>query len=338
MGSCRSLHPWVALDGDKYISVGTNIKYYIDEGDGYYDITPIRSTTSAGDVTFSATNGQSTITVTDTDHGADVGDFVTFSGAATLGGTITAARLNQEYNIISVVNVNSYTISAREVSTIASITVNGALDPTLVAANASDTGNGGGSTVGTYQINVGLDTTVSGTGWGAGAWSRGTWGSAASSLAIGDILRLWSEDTWGEDLVFNVRDGPIYYWDTSAGVATRGVLLSSLGGASNVPTVSRKIIVSNQQRQIISFGCNEIGSSEQDPMLVRYTDFESETNWTPTLENNAGRQLLSNGSSIITAFETQKEILLWTDSCVYSMQFVGGDLVYRFEVAVSGLA
>ena len=336
LGSCRSLHPWVALDGDKYISVGTNIKYYIDEGDGFYDITPIRSTTSAGDVTFSATNGQSTVTVTDATHGAGVGDFVTFSGAATLGGTITAARLNQEYNVISVVNVNSYTISVREVSTIASITVNGALDPTLVAANGSDTGNGGGSTVGTYQISIGLDTTVSGTGWGAGSWGRGTWGSAATSLAVGDLLRLWSEDTWGEDLVFNVRDGPVYYWDTSAGTSTRGVLLGSLGGASGAPTISRKIIVSNQQRQIISFGTNEIGSSDRDPMLVRYSDFESAVDWTPTLENSAGRQLLSNGSSIITAFETQKEILLWTDSCVYSMQFVGGDLVYRFEVASIG--
>jgi hypothetical protein len=212
----------------------------------------------------------------------------------------------------------------------------GVLVPTTVNADGSDTGNGGASVVGVYQINTGLDTTVAGIGWGAGTWGRGTWGSPATSPAIGQILRLWSEDNWGEDLIFNVRDGPIYYWDKSSGTSTRGVLMSSLGGASGVPTVSRKTIVSNQQRQVVSFGVNEIGSSDQDLMLVRYSDFESAVNWTPTLENNAGRQLLSNGSAIITAFETQKEILIWTDTCVYSMQFVGGDLVYRFEIASLG--
>jgi hypothetical protein len=336
LGSCRSLHAWVATDSELYLTVGTNIKYYVDEGGGFYDITPIRTTTSAGAITFAAVNGSSTITVTNVSHGALENDFVTFSGAVSLGGQITAAILNQEYQVETVIDADNYTITARTVSSIVDITVGGVLVPTTVNADGSDTGNGGASVVGVYQINTGLDTTVAGIGWGAGTWGRGTWGSPATSPAIGQILRLWSEDNWGEDLIFNVRDGPIYYWDKSSGTSTRGVLMSSLGGASGVPTVSRKTIVSNQQRQVVSFGVNEIGSSDQDLMLVRYSDFESAVNWTPTLENNAGRQLLSNGSAIITAFETQKEILIWTDTCVYSMQFVGGDLVYRFEIASLG--
>jgi hypothetical protein len=336
LGSCRSLHAWVATDSELYLTVGTNIKYYVDEGGAFYDITPIRTTTSAGAITFAAVNGSSTITVTNLSHGALENDFVTFSGAVSLGGQITAAILNQEYQVETIIDGDNYTIAARTVSSILDITVGGVLVPTTVNADGSDTGNGGASVVGVYQINTGLDTTVAGIGWGAGTWGRGTWGSAATSPTTGQILRLWSEDNWGEDLIFNVRDGPIYYWDKSSGTSTRGVLMSSLGGASGVPTVSRKTIVSNQQRQVVSFGVNEIGSSDQDLMLVRYSDFESAVNWTTTLENNAGRQLLSNGSAIITAFETQKEILIWTDTCVYSMQFVGGDLVYRFEIASLG--
>ena len=150
LGSARALHNWVALDGSDYLGLGTHLKYYIEEGGAFNDITPIRETTSAGDVTFSATDGSSVITVTDTDHGANENDFVTFSGAVSLGGNITADVLNQEYQIVTIVDADTYTITS------------------AIAADSSDTGNGGASVVGAYQLNVGLDTTVGGTGWGAG--------------------------------------------------------------------------------------------------------------------------------------------------------------------------
>ena len=158
LGKARALHSWNSLEGSKYLGLGTTLKYYIKEGTNFNDVTPIRSTTSAGDVTFSASNGDATITVTDTAHGAVQNDFVTFSGAVSLGGNITAAVLNQEYQVATIVDTNSYTIEAKDTS------------GTTVTANSSDSGNGGGSVVGTYQINVGLDDYVASTGWGAGLW------------------------------------------------------------------------------------------------------------------------------------------------------------------------
>ena len=168
LGTARALHAWISLGGTKYLGLGTTFKYYIESGNVFNDITPIRSTTSAGDVTFSASNGDATITVADTGHGAVQNDFVTFSGAATLGGNITAAVLNQEYQIATIVNANSYTIEAKDTS--------GA----TVTANASDSGNGGSSVVGTYQISVGLDVYIPGTGWGINGWGSGTFGSIRS--------------------------------------------------------------------------------------------------------------------------------------------------------------
>ena len=171
LGKARALHAWVSLDGSKYLGLGTTFKYYIKQGTNFDDITPIRSTTSAGDVTFAATNGSSTITVTDASHGAVTNDFVTFSGAATLGGNITAAVLNQEYQILLVTGTNTYTITAKDTS------------GTTVTANASDSGNGGSSVVGVYQINVGLDVFTASTGWGTGTWSGTVAGPATTTLA-----------------------------------------------------------------------------------------------------------------------------------------------------------
>ena len=208
LGSARALHAWQTLALDQFIGIGTHKKYYIEQGEAYSDITPIRLTTSAGDVTFSATNGSSTITVTEANHGAFVGDFVTFSGAVSLGGNITASVLNQEYEIQSIVDTSNYTILAREVATLSQITVDGTYTPTQVNANSSDTGNGGGSTVGAYQISGGLDTGVGGNGWGAGTWGRLSWGSGAS-LSIEGVLRLWTHDNFGEDLLINVRNDGI---------------------------------------------------------------------------------------------------------------------------------
>jgi len=188
LGDCRGLHDWRALSGESFLGVGTQLKYYIKQGTGFNDVTPIRETTAAGDVTFSATNGSSTITVTDVNHGCVENDFVTFSGAASLGGNITANILNQEYQIVSVTDSNTYTIQARTVSTISSITEDGVLNPTLVNANSSDTGNGGASVVGTYQIGTGLNSSVSGTGWGAGLWGGTNNGALQTTLNEGGTL------------------------------------------------------------------------------------------------------------------------------------------------------
>ena len=329
LGSCRALFSWVALAGDSYLGLGTHLKYYISEGGDYNDITPIRLTTPAGDATFSATNGSSIITVTENSHGAVENDFVTFSGATALGGNITATVLNQEYQIVTILSGNSYTIQARAANTsINSITDDGQLNPVVVTANASDTGNGGSSTVAVYQINTGLDTVVPGTGWGAGTWSRGTWGSGSDLTVITDILRLWSHDNFGEDLIINVRDGGIYYWDksTSSNLFARAVALSDLPGNTDAgtPTLAKQVMVSDSDRHIIAFGTdpvNDIGTL--DPLLIRFSDQESPTTWTPTATNTAGDLRISAGSEIVAAVETRQQTLVITDSSVHAMQFLG---------------
>ena len=334
MGHVGHCHSWRTIALNNYIGLGTNDKYYIEEGQGYYDITPIRETTSAGDVTFAASDGSSTITVTDTNHGAVVGDFVTFSGAVSLGGLVTADVLNQEYKINSIVGSNSYTIIAREVNSVADITVDGVYTPVAVTANSSDSGNGGSSVVGAYQINTGLDTSVYGNGWGAGTWSRGAWNSGAVIDTLTDTLRLWSHDNFGEDLIINVYNGGIYYWDASAvtPLTTRAVPLSSLSGASNTPTVAAKVIVSDVDRHVIAFGANSLGSATQDPLLIRFSDQENAADWTPTTTNTAGDLLIGSGSRIVTALETRQQILVFTDASLHVMQYLGPPFTFGINM------
>ena len=326
LGTARAMHPWVALDNGRFIGIGTSLKYYLNQdGGSFSDITPIRSTTSAGDVTFAASNGSATITVTDTAHGAVSGDFVTFSGAASLGGNITAGVLNQEYNITEVLTDNTYTIAARTAGTsIQDITVNGALSPTPVTANSSDTGNGGSSTVGAYQISIGLDTSTFGAGWGIGFWGRGAWNSAATTPLVTSTLRVWSHDNFGEDLLMNVRNGGIYYWDKSTGSSTRAVSLDSLSGATSTPTIAKQVMVSDRDRHIIAFGCDtEANPGVQDPLAIRFSSQESLTDWASTATNTAGELRLGSGSEIVTAVETRQQILVYTDESIYAMQFLG---------------
>ena len=326
LGTARAMHPWVALDNGRFIGIGTSLKYYLNQdGGSFSDITPIRSTTSAGDVTFAASNGSATITVTDTAHGAVSGDFVTFSGAASLGGNITAAVLNQEYNITEVLTDNTYTIAARTAgTTIQDITVNGALSPTPVTASGSDSGNGGSSTVGAYQISIGLDTSTFGAGWGIGFWGRGTWGSAATTPLVTSTLRVWSHDNFGEDLLINVRNGGIYYWDKTTGSSTRAVSLDSLSGATSTPTIAKQVMVSDRDRHIIAFGCDtEANPGVQDPLAIRFSSQESLTDWASTATNTAGELRLGSGSEIVTAVETRQQILVYTDESLYAMQFLG---------------
>ena len=325
LGTCRALHPWVSLNRDQYVGVGTNLKYYIDEGGFYNDVTPLRLTTSAGAITFAATNGSSELTVTHSSHGAVVNDFVTYSGAASLGGLITADVLNQEYYVTEVVNTNSYKIKARTANTsIYDITYEGSLNPSLVAANGSDTGNGGGSVVGAYQINTGLDIGVSGAGWGTGNWARGEWGSASSDPIVINTLRLWSHDNFGEDLLINVRDGGIYYWDETNGLSNRAVDITSLAGSDSAPTIAKQVLVSDRDRHVIAFGCDtEANPGVQDPLAIRFSDQESLTDWRTQTTNTAGELRLGSGSEIVTALETRQQILVFTDTTLYSMQFLG---------------
>ncbi len=408
-GSARRLHNWVALDGSDFLGIGTQLKYYIEEGQSFNDITPIRATTSAGDMTFSATNGSTTITVLDPAHGANENDFVTFSGAVSLGGNITAAVLNKEYQITSIVSSNSYTITS------------------AIAANASDSGNGGGSVVGAYQLNTGLDVTVGGTGWGAGQWSGTTnsalsttlnevlddsetgvdvvdetgmntandvilvdnelmlvsattddntitvtrghsgttavahdngslvrlavgnvlstddfvgWGSAASITVPGAQIRLWSHDNFGEDLILNPRDGALYYWDRTNGLSGRAVELSTIPGTPrSVPQRAKQVLVSDQDRHVIAFGCDGLGASDtstqgdgvQDPLLIRFSSQENPLDWFPSATNTAGDLRLGGGSTFVQAVETKQQLLVFTNKTLHAMKFIGPPFTFGLQ-------
>jgi hypothetical protein len=296
-GICRSLFNWITLDSDILVSVGTNLKFYIEKGAEYYDITPIRATVSLTDP-FSTTSGSTTVTVTDAAGGFDDGDFVTFSGASAVGGI----TLDGEYQI-TLLTSSTYTVTADTAAT--------------------STATGGGSVTAAYQINAGPSYAVPIVGWGAGTWSAGTWGVGGYVATDLDSIRLWSQANIGEDLVFGPRGGALYFWDATNGVNTRGVLVSSLGGASDVPTVQNYILASDASRFTFCFGANTLGTSTQDPLLIRWSDQEDVTNWTPSATNQAGSIRLSHGSEIITAIQSRQEILVWTDAALYSLQYVG---------------
>ena len=318
IGTCRKIYPYKSVDGTNFTVLGTHQKLYIQQGEKLNDITPIRATTTNG-IVFAATNGSSTITATDDDHGAVVGDFVTISGAATLGGLITAAVLNQEYQIVSVPSVDTYTFTA------------------TATANGSDTGNGGAGVDGAYQLNVGLDVYVESTGWGSGIWGAGTFGSS-SSLSSSNQLRLWSLDNFGDDAVANIRADGIFYWDKSSGASARATNISALTDASNVPTIALQVMTSYVDRHVIAFGCNTIGSTALDPLLVRFSDTESIVDWTPTATNQAGGVQLSQGSVIVAAIKTRQEIIIFTDVGLVSMRFVGSPFVFSFTEVAEGFS
>ena len=321
-GTCRSLYSYRDEGQTDYVGVGTHLKYYVKQGGNYNNITPIRKT-STNSITFSATNGSSTVVVTDSSNGSATGDTVTFSEAVSLGGNITATVLNQEYVINKVLTTNTYEIIAKDT------------DGNAVTANSSDSGNGGSGVDGSYEINIGLDVFVKGTGWGAGTWSEGTFGSV-SPISASSQLRLWSQDNFGDDLIGNIRGGGIFYWDESAGATQRAVALSDLSGASNAPTVALSIMVSDVDRHVICFGSNIIGSTTANPLFVRWSDTESATDWTPTATNQAGGTQLSQGSTIIGALQTRQEILIWTDVGITSMRFVGAPFIFSFIEVASG--
>ena len=382
LGLCRSLWNWITLAGQNLVGVGTNLKFYIEQGGDYNDITPIRASSTINNNPFVATNGSSTITVTDTSHGCITGDFVTFSGAVSLGGNITATVLNAEYQV-TVLTANTYTFTA-------SATAN--------ATDVSGSPGGGASVVAAYQLNVGPAIQAPLVGWGAGGWGLGAWGSGASTAVS---IQLWNQMNYGEDLVFGPRGGGVYYWNATNGVTTRGVALNTLGGTVtftnasptlvtstilyteaaalqfsggslptgitagttyyvyqvdgltfnlldaagaevntsssgsgsvslivDVPLVQNSLTVSDSSRFLMVFGTNDYGSSAMDPMLIRWSGQDDIYNWTPDPTSQAGFTRLSHGSEIVTTVQARQEIVVFTDSAIYSLQYLGPPYVW----------
>ena len=304
LGICRSLWNWITLGSQNLIGVGTNLKFYIENGGAYNDITPIRATVTLTNP-FETTSGSPIVTVTDASGGYGDGDFVTFSGASAVGGL----TLDGEYQLATTILANEYTIEA--------------------SANASSSATGGGTVTAVYQIGVGTAFAIPLTGWGASSWGSGTWGVGVTSV---ESIRLWSQSNFGEDLVFGPRGGAIYYWDATSGLTSRAVELSTLVGASNVPTDQNFIEISDINRFVFAFGANEFASATVNPMLVRWSDQGSVTNWTPSATTQAGFLTLSRGSEIVTAKQSRQEVLVWTDSALYAMQYVGAPVVWSAQL------
>jgi hypothetical protein len=305
LGVCRSLWNWVTLAGLNLMGVPTNIKVYIERDGSYFDITPLRVTTTLGANPFTG-NGTSTVTVTAAAHGGSTGDYVTFSGAT---GTYDTT-FNAEFTI-TVVTANSYTISTA---------------PTTITA-----GSYGGSPVSAaYQLSVSASVEVPISGWGAGPWGAGTWGNGVSGTVP---LRVYSQNNFGEDLIFAYRGGPIYIWDATNGLATRAVLVSSLPSADvEVPSVVNFIFVSDQSRFTFAFGCDDYGSSTLSPMLIRWSNQESIISWDLGATSQAGSLQLSHGSEIVTAIQARQEIVVFTDSSLYSLQYQGPPTVWGAQL------
>jgi hypothetical protein len=326
VGICRSLFVYSPSGANNFMAMGTSKKIYIDTGGSLNDITPLRLTTSAGDPRFAATNGSAAISVAETSHGAIAGDYVTFSGAASLGGLITAAVLNQEYEIDSITSANAFVFTA------------------TATANTSDTGDGGGSTVAKYQISIGYDIPTAGYGWSVGTWGlpEDTWGEPRTT-PIYYPMRLVFFTTYYDDLVFNVRDSDIYYWVNDLSFATRAVAMEDMSGANEVPQEVGQILISqdNTSNILLALGCTPYpasGSPAQDPLLIRWSDITDKVEWEPTDLTTAGSLSVQSGSKIITGTPTYRETLIFTDSTLNSLKFVGGNEVFRLDEISADIA
>ena len=310
VGMASDIFTYNALDGSAYTILGTTRKLYVFTGGIWSDITPIRAISAAGAATFAATNGSTTLTVTQTAHGAITGDFVTFTDAVSLGGAITAPVLNQEYEITLVVDDDTYEITAP------------------VAANSSDIGDGGVATIATYQINVGSDVNYFDYGWGVGSWGLSTWGTprpASSGLQLGS--RVWQFDAFGEDVICQLVDGGIFLFDTSLGASVRA---AAIAGA---PTNSKYALVSTPDRHLVCLGTEStIGDpSSMDPMFVRFSNQEDINTFTESATNTAGGQRLTDGSRIVTGIRSRGQILIMTDTALHGMQYVGPPFTFGFQ-------
>ena len=308
-GVCRSLWNWVTLGGQNLLGVGTNLKFYIENGGAYYDITPLRVVPAAtlGANPFATTNLSTTVVVTDAAGGWVNGDFVTFSGATAVGGL----TLNGEYQITTIgTSITTYSIQS------------------ATAATSTATG-GGSSVVAAYQVNVGSAYSIPLVGWGAGAWGSGTWGVGTASLSQ---MRIWNQSNFGQDLIFGPNGGGFYIWKANTSLTTRGVLISSITGASDVPLYQNLLTVSDASRFTFAFGTNDYGSSVLNPMLIRWSDQEDYLNWTPAATNQAGSLLLSLGSKIVAVLQARQEILVYTDASLYSLQYSGPPAVWGSQL------
>lgn len=403
LGVCRSLWNWVTLNTENLMGVGTSLKYYIERGGAYYDITPIKTRNYTATLTnpFDTVNTFNTVTVNDNAHGAQAGDLVYFTGASAVGG-IPAAELNTRHVITSITSANAYVITVTTAATstvtggggtvtaeyfintyklgtdpfatsnglptvvvtavthgaitgdfvtfsgattVAGLDLNGEYQVTVIntssysitaSSNANTTTTGGGSSVlASYQLSIGPSVQIAQSAWGSGGWGVSSWGNSVISY---DALRIWSANNWGEDLVYGPRGGNIYYWDASTSVTTRGVAIETLPGAIDPPIVQNFLFVSDTYRFVICFGCNDVGSTTQDPMLIRWSDQESVTDWAPTATNQAGSIRLSHGSQIITAIQTRQEIFVLTDSTAYSLQYLGAPLVWGSQLLADNLS
>ena len=420
LGTARKLHDWVTDSGNKYVGVGTNLKLYINFGDSYYDITPIRTTATLGTDPIATVNGTAVITVTATSHGAVAGDYVTLAGSDALN-NITAAEVNTEHRIVALGDPSNANPDDKFRVVCAD------------TAGATDTAAGGSGITAAFQINTGLNEYVEGSGWGADTWGSGTWGSSAT-LGQSLQLRLWSIVNFGDDMLANARQGNIYYWDESVSDATgtaavalsditrRTVTLSNdpvtvtsggtivtiidkaghgatagdtvtisgvdatiggitaarlnvemtvasvtnkatftadiggadasgtaTGGGSAVvatykagtyytPTAAHQVMMSDVARHVIAFGCNEIGATTINPLLVRWSSSETAGVWQPLSTNSAGGQELSACSEIVGAMMTRQEILIWTDCGIVSMRYIGSPFYFSFTETAKGMS
>lgn len=381
LGVCRTLWNWVTLGGLNLLGVGTNLKFYIETGGAYKDVTPTKPVVTLTNP-FQTYIGSATVQVTDAGGGYITNDFVTFTGATAVGGI----TISGEYQLTKT-GLSTYTITA--------------------ASTASSNATGGGTVYAVYQINTGPYYATPLVGWGAGPWGSGPWGVGTPST---DSMRLWSQNNFGENLVFGPKGGGIYYWNAAIGVtppiftitiaspgvltttvslvngtaltlettgalptgllvgtvyyvvgstgttfslaatyggaaintsgaqsgthtiSIRGINITNLAGASDAPTVQNFILISDASRFTFAFGCNDYGSTTQNPMLLRWSDQEDVANWTPSATNQAGSVLFSHGSKIVTAVQTRQEVVVFTDSSLYSLQYLGAPLVWGVQL------
>lgn len=387
LGLARSLWNWVTLGFQNLLGVGTNLKFYIENGGNYNDITPIRATTTLTNP-FTTSNLSTTVTVTDAAGGYITDDFVTFYGSTAVGGLTILGEFQ-----ITVLTTTTYTITFTSAAT----------------SNAT----GGGTVFAVYQVNTGFSYAVPQSGWGAGYWGQGVWGTGGTSTSP---MRIWNQQNFGQDLLFGVSKGPLYLWNAAVGyqpspititiatpavgtsttvlpdktaitlettgalptglvvgtivytrfitsttfnlsltptgalintsgsqsgdhtISARGIALTSLNGASSVPLSQSSFIISDASRFVLCMGTNDIGSTVFDPMLIRWSDQESYLEWSPSITNQAGSIRLSHGSKIVTQVQSRQEILVFTDSSLYSLQYLGPPYVWGSQILGDNLS
>ena len=294
VGAARDMHAYVALDGTRYNAIGTDRKLYIIEEGNAFDITPIRETQALTDPF--TTNATTSVVVTDTGHGAQKGDFVTFDSFSAIDGL----DMNKEFEITSVPNNNAYVV-------------------TTTAAASGSTSGGGGSGNAKYQISIGPEFSVPAFGWGTDAWNVSTWGTPRSTSNVTLEARQWSLDNFGENLIATVLNGGAFEWKPSLGVSTRATAIT------NAPTASRLSLVSTPDRHLVFFGTEKtIGTtSSQDDLLLRFSSQEDINTYQPTAENTAGSLRIADGSRIVAAERSRGQILVWTDTSLHALQFIG---------------